>query len=269
MQTRVQTSDVLRRFVRTEEARRRVDEWTSAPARATVVPAVMAHTSSVVLNVELAEVEEVCRTTTHPLAHIDKRVVDSAQSIRDWTAPFAVTHVLHFVTERTEAIPTWDRFREACATPPFEDMLTNPAKQAIEDSVRLDRVPLEVAQQAMTWRIGLFYYSFLREQWVHAHLRHRGIPLRQHPLADALFRIDGWIGDTVLSIYLRNARFRTSTGGRKTTPREHLGHPNPDFTYVDMELTTRPAFGKVHLPPRSQVDRYLEQLKIASPSNPA
>jgi hypothetical protein len=147
-----------------------------------------------------------------------------------------------------------------CETPLFEDMLMNPAKQAVRERVKLDRVTPDVARQAMAWRIGMFYYSFLREQWIHAYLRHRGVFALQHPLADALFRIDGWVGDTVLSVYVRNAQFRSSAAGRKTTPRVHLGQPSPDFTYVDMELTTRPAFGKVHLPSRNQVDQYLSKL---------
>lgn len=48
-------------------------------------------------------------------------------------------------------------------------------------------VPSRMAHGAMRWRIGNFYYSFLREQYVHAVFRECGVHLRQHPLADALF----------------------------------------------------------------------------------
>ncbi len=73
----------------------------------------------------------------------------------------------------------------------------------------------------MRWRIGNYYYSFLREIHLLSILRETGLDLLFHPLADALFRVDAWLGDLVLSLYVGNARYRTVTGtGRKLAARE-------------------------------------------------
>jgi hypothetical protein len=257
----IDAPEVIARFVRADEARARLRWWTSAPVRAQVVPAVMAHVSRVVLTASPDDVQRVRRATGHPLKAIEKTAVDAARHIRDWTAPFAVAYVLHFITEADGEIPTWERFRQASIDSRYRHMLADPADEAIHLSAEVDRVDVEVAKMAMTWRIGLFYYSFLREQWIHAYLRSKGVPILQHPLADVVFGVDGWVNDTVMSVYLRNGRFRSSDGaGRKRTAPRHLGRPSPGFRYVDMELTAIPRRGEVHLPTGAEMDRYVSPL---------
>jgi hypothetical protein len=175
--------------------------------------------------------------------------------IRDWTTPFAMTHVLHFVAERDGAIPTWQRFRQACQEPQFVDMLWNPALSAVEHCVLKGYADQGLAREAVQWRIGNSYYSFLREQWVHAYLRRRGIPILQHPLADALYAVDGWFDDKVVSLFIGNQRFRTEFCGRKHPPSDRLTGAQPPWSFIDIELRTQRTFGVVHLPRPALVDQ--------------
>ena len=108
----------------------------------------------------------------------------------------------------------------------------------------------------LTCKIGLekAHYSFLRGQWIQAYLREHGVSTRQHPLADALFAVDGWTGDKVISLYIGNRSYRAANGGRKHPPRDPLRGTHPPFTFSYLELSATHRFGKVHLPRRDEVD---------------
>jgi hypothetical protein len=254
----VTAADVLDHFVATPSAAERFAWWRDDDARADVVPAVMAHESRVVVSATLAEVEQVCRSTGHALGDVRKSDIRRAYFIRDWTTAFAASHVFHFITERDGAIPTWQRFRQACAETPFREMLWDPAHRAVAECRRRDGVDFRSAHDAMRWRIGNFYYAFLKEQWTHAYLRECGVPVLQHPLADALYGVDGWIGDTVLSLFIGNDRFRTRGGGRKHRPSDFLADRPPRFTFVDIELAVERRFGVVHLPRKRALDAFVD-----------
>jgi hypothetical protein len=251
----VTSDDVVACFATTGTARARLATWMADPVRAQVVPAVMGHVSRVVSSVSLEEVEEVCRSTDHALGDIDGSRARSVTYIRDWTTPFTMTHVLHFVAERNRAIPTWQRFRKACQEPEFVDMLWNPARSAIGYCVRNGYADNDLAHDAMQWRIGNSYYSFLREQWVHAYLRRRAIPILQHPLADALFAVDGWFDDKVVSLFVGNEQYRAELHGRKHPPSDRLAGARPPWKFVDIELPVQRSHGHVHLPEPALVDQ--------------
>jgi hypothetical protein len=256
----VTSSDVIACLATTDAAVARLEAWQSDPRRADVVPAVMGHTSRVVVSVSLEEVEDTCRSTEHALGDVRKSRTRRVPHIRDWTTPFAAAHVFHFITERDGAIPTWQRFRDACQEPPFADMLWNPARHAIAACSRGGSVDAVQARQAMRWRIGNFYYSFLREQWVHAYLRRHGVPILQHPLADALYAVDGWFDDKILSLFIGNDEFRSERGGRKRPPCDLLAGTRPQRTFIDIALPVKRSFGVVHLPERRLLDPWVVRL---------
>jgi hypothetical protein len=261
MRSLVTSNDVLEHFARTETAVDRFERWKSDPGRARVVPAVLAHQSSVVVSVSLEEVSDVCRSTKHALGRVQKRQVRDVHYIRDWTTPFAVSHVFHFVTEHDGAIPTWQRFRQACQEHPFDEMLWNPARQAVEASGQ-HGVSADLARQAMRWRVGNFYYSFLREQFVHAYLRQQGIRILQHPLADALYAVDGWLQNNVISLFIGNDDFRTRLGGRKHPSTDFLTGRQPPLRFLDIELPVKQAFGVVHLPDPRILDAFITAYRL-------
>jgi hypothetical protein len=84
---------------------------------------------------------------------------------------------------------------------------------------------LESSQAAARWRIGLAYFSFLRELWVLARLRESGLNILCHPYVDLAYRIDGWMAiphPTVLEMYVVNSRFRNANTGRKDGARKYI-----------------------------------------------
>lgn len=127
------------------------------------------------------------------------------------------------------------------------ERLWQPAQRDIEDAIRTG-VPDQLARDAMLWRIGNSYYSFLRELFVIAALRERGVDLRCHPLADALFRVDCWFDRNVISLYIGNATYRDGVAGRKLDPRVLLGDAQPPFRFREIRVGTPRRFGVVHLP---------------------
>ncbi|MEG9247159.1 hypothetical protein V6S67_03590 [Arthrobacter sp. Soc17.1.1.1] len=211
------------------------------------------------LALETEEILQVCKTTTHALGNVKRSQISSVHSIRDWHAPFATMHVLHFITEHLGKLPTWEEFRAAAQQPPFSDMTWTPARDAIKEAIRRGSAP-DDARGAMRWRIGNFYYSFLREQYVQAVLRDIGVPVRQHPLADALFRVDCWAGDTNIDLYIGNPLYRKEKEGRKLQARRFLNDSRPPFRTCGLELCTQHIFGEVHLPGRDVIQRAAEQI---------
>jgi hypothetical protein len=163
----VTAGQVERHFVRSAHTRRLVDRWARRRGHGDVVRLVRGHRSRVVNTATLKEVEQVCRATEHALGEVRWDDVKDVRSIRDWTCPFAVSHVFHFVTEALGAVPTYQEFQQANGLPEFRHMLWDPAAHAIRACIE-GGAPEQTALDAMKWRIGNFYYSFLREQWVHA-----------------------------------------------------------------------------------------------------
>lgn len=104
----------------------------------------------------------------------------------------------------------------------------------------------------MRWRIGNAYYSFLREIYTIVELRHRGLDLRAPPLTDAVFRVDAWMRDTVLHLYIRDDRFRDGEAGRKPHGDALLG--GSGFRIVPIKLRTPIRYGRVHLPSPHDLD---------------
>ena len=181
------------------------------------------------------------------LGQARRAVGDRVVPIRDWHPDFAFTHVLHFVTEALGHLPTYQGFRDFTRNDPIgRAMLYSPAEDAIAAATAAGYSRPDAAE-AMRWRIGNAYYSFVREVHVLAYLRHHGIDVRVHPLADALFRADAWTGDTVVSLYVGNEKFRQGTQGRKPPAHSVLSDALPPFDFLSLELPTVRRFGVVHL----------------------
>jgi hypothetical protein len=186
-------------------------------------------------------------------------LVSGVDSIRDWHPDFAFTHVLHLAVEHTGKLPTFDEFRAFCR----EDSV---GRQTLWDPATemLGRVAAgsgrSLVRDAIRWRIGNAYYSFLREVYVLASLRGSGVPVEVHPLADALFRVDLWVEDVNVSLYIGNAMFRFGTAGRKDRPDDLLGDSEPPFRFHGIQLETQDRFGQVHLPSRERIEQSATEL---------
>jgi hypothetical protein len=255
--------EVIATFAVTPQARALLDRWRADPARPHVPRTVLGHTARVLYRLEPSCIEATCKATEHPLGNISKKVAMSVQPVVDWRPDFAFTHVMHLAMEALGELPTFGDFTRFCAEDPVgRAALGDPARQAREHARRQGYAP-EHAAQAVRWRIGLAYYSFVREMYTIAVLRAVGLDVRAHPLADALFRVDAWTRRTVLSLYIRNPRFRDGTRGRKPRTGDILAGAQPPFRYEELRLATRHEFGCVHLPEAGQITAIARRLAAA------
>jgi hypothetical protein len=247
------SAEVIATFAVTPRARALLHRWQEDPRRPQVAHTVLAHTTKVLYQLEPSHVEAVCTTSEHPLGDIRKNVATAVQPVVDWRPDFAFTHVMHLALEELGALPSFQDFARFCADDPAgAAALGHPAREIRKHACQEGYPPAHVAQ-AIRWRIGLAYYSFVREIYTIAVLRATGLEVRAHPLADALFRADAWTGRTVLSLYIRNPRFRDGTRGRKPRTAEILAGADPPFRYQELSLPARHEFGCVHLPEAGQI----------------
>jgi hypothetical protein len=247
------SQEVINTFAVTDRARALLRRWQEDPARPQVAPTVLRHVTRVLYELEPSRVEAACSASEHPLGDIRKHVAMSVQPVVDWRPDFAFTYVMHLALESLGGVPTFQDLTGFCQDDPAgREALGDPARRIRADAARLG-YPAEQVRQAVRWRIGVAYYSFVREVYTIAVLRAAGLDVRAHPMADALFRVDAWAGRTVLSLYIRNARFRDGRSGRKPRTVDILSGARPPFRYQELRLDTQHTFGCVHLPAADQI----------------
>ncbi|MBW1599977.1 hypothetical protein [Streptomyces sp. JJ38] len=265
MTTRLE--DVLLVFCVSQNTRQLYDTWRNDPRRRAVAPVVQAHETRVVYDLTSQDIWDVCRRTEHALGEVKRRDAESVRRIVDWHPDFAFTHALHICMERTGRLPAFGEVRDYAMTDELgREMLGEPARRAI--AAEVDRgTPEWLVKAAMRWRVGNAYYSFLRETYTIVELRSRGIPLEVHPLADALFRVDAWVGRTALSLRVGNKKFRHGEhDGRKVPPERLLADVVPALGFHTIELGAASEFGVVHLPSSGQLDAAADGLRRAMAS---
>jgi hypothetical protein len=249
-------TDVLARFNVTPQARRAYSRWAQDAAREEVVDYVSGHRTRLLYEVDPADVERTCRSTEHALGDVRKSVAVSVGPIENWNPAFAFTHVLHYAVEKERRILTWQEFFSFIQQDSLADrMLWTPSNSVTK--LILEQYGGRWGQReihaAIRWRVGNAYYSFLRELYVVSHWRAFGLDVRVHPLADALFRVDAWHQNTVVSLYVGNQRYRDHTHGRKISVTEMLDGAQPPFRVVEIRLPAASTFGVVHLPPLAEI----------------
>ncbi|MEU2558895.1 hypothetical protein ABZ626_06085 [Streptomyces longispororuber] len=215
------------------------------------------------------EVQRVCRRTEHALGEVKRNVGESVPQIVDWHPDFAFAHTFHFCMEQLGEVPTFQQFREfSLGSAEGRKMLGDPAKALIRDLVETGKCPQRRAQAAMRWRIGNAYYGFLREVYTLVKLRRKHhIDLRAHPLADALFRVDAWVGRRALSLRVGNGKFRQgAAAGRKTPAEKLLTDVVPPLEFTTIELAAASTFGELHVPTELDLDHAAARLRGTGPS---
>lgn len=247
--------DVLQQFCTSRGTQRIFQRWREDPRRTLVAPVVLGHRVSKLYELDADDVTEVCERTEHALGNVQRGDGEAVRAIVDWHPDFAFTHMFHVCMERRASLPTYEEFRE------FTDgdqlgwqMLGTPSRRKVHEVID-SGVPDSLARAAMRWRVGNAYYSFLREVYTVVELRGRGVDLRVHPLADALFRVDSWVGRKALSLRVGNKKFREGEQfGRKTPAEEILADILPPLQFESIELRPATVFGRVHLPSSGHLD---------------
>jgi hypothetical protein len=260
------SAEVIATFAVTPRARGLLRRWQEDSGHPQVARTVLSHITKSLYALQPRQVEAVCTATEHPLGDIRKTVAMAVPPVVDWRPDFAFTHVMHLALEKLGSLPTFGEFGSFCAQDPAGTMaLGEPARRIREEACRQGYPPGQVAQ-AIRWRIGLAYYSFVREIYTIAVMRAAGLDVRAHPLADALFRVDAWAGRTTLSLYIRNARFRDGSRGRKPRTADILAGARPPFRHEELRLATGHEFGRVHLPEASQIESIAQRLTAGQPA---
>ncbi len=257
------SEEVIATFAVTSRAQALLRRWRQDPVRPHVPRAVLGHTTAVVYDLSPSDVEAICRASEHPLGDIRKQTAMAVRPVVDWRPDFAFTYVMHLALETLGRLPTFQEFGRFCADDPAgRAALGDPARELRERASQRGYSPAHVTQ-AIRWRIGLAYYSFIRELYTITGLRAAGLDVRTHPLADALFRVDAWADRTVLSLYIRNPRFRDGARGRKPRTGDILAGARPPFRHEELRLTTRHEFGCVHLPDPGQITAVAKRIRAA------
>lgn len=246
---------------RSVSANTRLEDWKKLPGKGPVVKFASGLTTRATYSITPEMIEEACRRTRHALEDPDGRrlrrsVGEAVTPIADWYPNFPIVHSLYFAVERLGRPPLWDEVIALWRQEePLRSMLGLPAAFAVRAAVDAGHSQCD-AREAMWWRLGNAYYSMLRELYVISVLRQGGWPVEYHVIADALFRADFWLGDTVVSLFVANAHYRDGRGrGRKLSARDVLGDC-PDFRFVDMPRPTLHEYGTVHLPKRDSIEEF-------------
>lgn len=245
---------------RSRRARQLVDGWRSDPHHAEVVPFVESHRTNTLYRLSNEDVRVTCEATEHALGDVKRAVAEGVVAIRDWHPSFAFIHVFHYALESEGSLPTYQRFRQLTSSDPFlENALLQPAQKAVESAIRTG-VTADAARDAMRWRVGNAYYSFLREVYTIVMLRSMGLDIRYHVLPDALFAVDCWHDQTAISLFIGNPRFKDGISGRKSRAEGILSDATPPLRFVDIRLPVTHVFGQAHLPPAKAVEAVAKDL---------
>jgi hypothetical protein len=246
-------AEVIATFAVTPEARTRLQGWRTGPGRQDVAGPILGHTTRQLYRLDQPGIEAAARDSGNPLAGIRDEDAIGVRRVQNWQPDFAFTHVMHFALEEMGEVPTFPAFIRYCWTNRRGcETLGDPAR-AVTAAARADGFSQVRARQAVRWRIGRAYYSFLREIYVITVLRSAGLDVRTHPLADALFEADAWIGRTVLSFYVRNGQVRDGSRSRKRRINDILSGAEPPFLFADLRLSTQHRFGHVQLPAPAEI----------------
>ncbi|WP_330182419.1 hypothetical protein OHB26_01400 [Nocardia sp. NBC_01503] len=261
MPTQTSATEVVQHFTsRGRIALRELQKWKQRPGCEHVPQAVLGHTTSAPYTIAADDIMRL--ETKHPLGQARPQNVNKIAAIRNWRPDFAFTHLFHFMLEQHHGVFSWEEFRMWAQGPDVREWLWEPAQKLVRDAIE-SGFDSDLAHQAMQWRIGNSYYSFLRELYVIARFRECGIPLLCHPLADALFRADAWCEGMILELYIPNPAYKTAYTGRKFkaadffTDQEHL-------TVLSLELPVQRIFGEVHLPTDETINAAVARLRTAA-----
>lgn len=280
------TADEVRsRFLVTPQARvQYYDKWEHNPRRIEhgVVDTMRDHTTKAIYRWSTAAFEELKKNHTHPLGDLQKAEISHIKLAADWEPNFAFVHLFHRLAEQLKHPPRWSEFDDfVYGTDEGQAMFGNERAELEEViyAAELERITQKfprsidpenrarrLAKGSLDWRIGNAYYGFVREMYTAVALRERGLDVKVHPLADANFRADGWVGSTILSVFVVNpeykvadeARAEKTQRGRKI--RVEKLFPGGEFGFAALTMDAAEEYGKFHLPTPAEIDRVAHDL---------
>jgi hypothetical protein len=243
------------------------DEWRSDPTKADVVSYVTHFTHSYLFAIEPKEFEEVRQRMAssrreHALEGAEKE--DETQDSEGLENSWAYVQLFYRFIEEKRCVPSWLEWRRWLATE-VPALLVGPLKTKFDWDSRSPE-QRSALRRSLRWRIGNAYYGTMRELNVLIRLRAMGIPVKYHVLADALFAVDCWNNDNIVSVFVGNATMKDAKGGgRKRRPQDRLGNAKPPFAFHDITLRIARGegnrYGILYLADDQSIRRVAEALK--------
>lgn len=181
----------------------------------------------------------------HALGDLDKRT-DVMDVVEDWAMPpWALAFLFNDLMARMGRIPTWQEVRRFISGAARHRMLSRFAR--LVGWPGLSPEERERHLRALRWRVGKAYYSWLREVdlFVRLHRIH-GLPVRMHMIADTVFKTDLWCGSNLVSVLVRNERYRSGDKGRKRRAEDILSGEH-GLRMSSIEVACVPRGGKPQL----------------------
>lgn len=243
------------------------NEWLNDPSKADVVEFVTKLTHSYLFDIEPEEFDEVRQRMAaspreHALDGAEKK--DETEESEGLENSWAYVQLFYRYVENKRRVPTWLEWRSWLGSE-VPALLVDPLRKKF----RWDALPPpeKVAlRRSLRWRVGNAYYGMMRELNVLIRLRKMGVPVKYHVLADALFAVDCWSGDNVVSVFVGNPKMKDGQRqGRKRTPADRLRNATPPFRFHNMILPIKRGegnrYGILYLADDASVLRVAEALQ--------
>lgn len=192
------------------------------------------------LEIDPMDVKDAIGASSHALGNVTS--AENHAAIRDINPPWAMEYLFHELLEAEGRVPTWDAFRAHLVGPrasSWYDIILSAGRGAgLTD---------HETHRAMQWRSGNAWNALIRQTYLLASLRHNGIPVKYHMLAHVLLRVDGWLGDRLIYLWMPNIHEL-----HKQDPRRIFG--DRGFRFMDGTIE-RQGYGRVWLPSGEYIDR--------------
>ncbi|QFU90938.1 hypothetical protein [Amycolatopsis sp. YIM 10] len=277
-------------FLVTPQAQKVYHDWENNPQRIAhgVVSTMRNHTTKAIYDCSVATFEWIKENHTHPLGNLKKKEIEHIELAENWEPDFAFVHLFHLLMEDLDRPPLWSEFDQfAYGTDEGKAMFGDDrlAREAEIFEQELKRISAErptwknpenraqyLAKGSLDWRIGNAYYGFMRDMYTATALREKGLDVRVHPLADANFRADGWIGNRLLSVFVVNPKYKVADQqkadkvqrGRKKDVEQLF--PGSQFEFVTLTMDGASEHGKFHFPNPAAIDEVDQLLRPPSQS---
>ncbi|NTF17288.1 hypothetical protein G6L37_02430 [Agrobacterium rubi] len=185
---------------------------------------------SVLYRLAVEDVVAAASRTGHSLGRISfsETLVDENRFAADISPCYPVIMILHDLMEALGRVPLWRDFEEHLVS--RQDVCLRYFIEAggIPPVTRVDGMWDHPRMRAVRWRLGLFYYSFLRDVHTIVTLRRtHGLDVRYHPLLDAEWKADAICGDVRIELYVVNSTYKDAdkAGRKKLCSRLNPGLP--------------------------------------------
>jgi len=191
------------------------------------------------------EVMSVVHGTRHSLGNLKKECA-TIGGIHNFSPPVPMMYGLHLLLEQKGAVPDWDEALDFWFHQRPELFWKPLGKIHGMEGLTYDQALCRWETDAVLWRLGTTYYSWLREIHFLAVMREKyGLDLRYHFLADSEFKADFVADKLLIELYIKNDFYKDGPGkGRKETCKKL--NP-PPFKVIDIPMESEMVAGKVWL----------------------